>query len=38
MNKRTQDAITKEASGASVADEAAVRESVSKTQAAPAAN
>jgi len=38
MNKRTQDAITKEASGASVADEAAVRESVSKAHAAPAAN
>jgi len=38
MNKRTRDAITKEASGASVADEAAVRESVSKAHAAPAAN
>ncbi|MDP1929726.1 MAG: flagellar motor protein MotB [Thiobacillus sp.] len=38
MNKRTEDAITKEASGVSVADEAAVRESVSKARAAPAAN
>jgi chemotaxis protein MotB len=38
MNKRTQDAITKEASGVSVADEAAVRETVSKAHAAPAAN
>jgi chemotaxis protein MotB len=38
MNKRTEDAITKEASGVSVADEAAVKESVSKARAAPAAN
>ena len=38
MNKRTEDAITKEASGASIADEAAVRESVSKARAVPAAN
>ena len=38
MNKRTEDAITKEASGISVADEAAVKESVSKAYAAPAAN
>lgn len=38
MNKRTEEAITKEASGVSVADEAAVKESVSKARAAPAAN
>ena len=38
MNKRTEDAITKEASGVSVADEAAVKESVSKARAVPAAN
>ncbi|MDP1925354.1 MAG: flagellar motor protein MotB [Thiobacillus sp.] len=38
MNKRTEDAITKEASGVSIADEAAVRESVSKARAVPAAN
>jgi chemotaxis protein MotB len=38
MNKRTEDAITKEASGASVADDAAVRETVDKAHAAPAAN
>ena len=38
MNKRTEDAITKEASGVSVADEAAVRETVNQAHAAPAAN
>lgn len=38
MNKRTEDAITKEASGASMADDAAVRETVDKAHAAPAAN
>ncbi|OYX28544.1 MAG: flagellar motor protein MotB [Hydrogenophilales bacterium 32-62-9] len=38
MNKRTEDAITKEASGVSIADEAAVRESVTQARAVPAAN
>jgi chemotaxis protein MotB len=38
MNKRTEEAITKEASGASMADDAAVRETVDKAHAAPAAN
>jgi len=38
MNKRTEEAITKEASGAHVADEAAVSEAVSQANAAPAAN
>jgi chemotaxis protein MotB len=38
MNKRTEDAITKEASGVSVGDEAAVRETVDKAHAASAAN
>ena len=38
MNKRTEEAITKEASGVSVADEAAVRQTVTQAHAAPAAN
>jgi chemotaxis protein MotB len=38
MNKRTEEAITKEASGVSVGDEAAVRQTVGKANAASAAN
>ena len=38
MNKRTEEAITKEASGASMADDAAVRETIDQAHAAPAAN
>ena len=38
MNKRTEEAITKEASGASMADDAAVRDTLDKAHAAPAAN
>ncbi|MDP2029182.1 MAG: flagellar motor protein MotB [Thiobacillus sp.] len=38
MNKRTEDAITKEASGASMADDAAMRETLDQAHAAPAAN
>ena len=34
MNKRTEDAVTKEASGVSIADEAAVRDSVTQAHAA----